>query len=379
MNKQAFLPIIPFLLFFQPVTANENEDKRKLATLQEDIRQLQSSIKNANDEKAFLTDELLENEKSASAIRVKLDQVNKNIASKVAAIRKLQAQKNNRQQDLIQQRSSLAQQIRAAYMSGRSDYLKLWLNQEDPQQIGRVLAYYDYHNRQRTDEIKTTTAKITEIETIEAGINEENRELIVLKDEQETFLADLEHSRQMRQSILENLDRFITEQGNELQRLRYQEQELKTLLKNIDENSRGGIQFFEDIAPFDTLQGALEWPVKGHIRHQFGSPKKGANLNWQGIYIDVDAGTEVKAVSTGKVVFADWFKNLGLLVIIEHGDGYMSLYGHNQSISKKQGDWVLPGEPIAEAGDTGGQPRAGLYFELRHRGKPLNPVRWCRK
>ncbi|MCG8324444.1 MAG: peptidoglycan DD-metalloendopeptidase family protein, partial [Thiotrichales bacterium] len=305
-------------------------------------------------------------------------QLNVGIAEKYKGIQNLQEQQQQQVQQLQQKQALLAGQIRSAYMSGRSDYLKLLLNQEDPKHIGRVLAYYDYHNRQRTHGIHNTLHRIAEITSLEKTIQDENAALISLKTEQESQLADLHSSRTMRQSIIDKLDQFLDEQGLELKRLQVQETELKKLLANIGESGDGSIGFFEDIAPFGTLRGALEWPIRGRILHHFGSPKKGANLNWQGILISAPEGTEVKAVSTGKVIFADWFKNLGLLLIIEHGDGYMSLYGHNQSLNKRQGDWVLPGEPVATVGDTGGQSLAGLYFEIRHRGKPLNPVQWCK-
>lgn len=381
MNKlQTSLVLVLSLHTFTCFAAAIEKDKsRKLKSLQEDIQQLQSSIQGASDEKTYLIKELEENEQNASQMISRLDQLNQDISSKLQDIESLQQQQHQSQQLLQSQKEKLSQQILASYISGRSDYLKLLLNQEDPKRIGRVLAYYDYHNRQQTLSIQDTTREISEISQLEQSIREENELLIALKDKQETQLADLEHSRLMRQSIIENLDSFIAEQGLELQRLQTQQQELKKLLENIDESVSSGIEFFEDIAPFDTLRGTLEWPVKGKVAHYFGSPKKGANLDWQGMLIEAPGGTEVKAISTGKVVFADWFKNLGLLIIIEHGDGYMSLYGHNQSLKKIQGDWVLPGEPIAQVGDTGGQSRSALYFELRHRGKPLNPVRWCKK
>ncbi|MDX1519684.1 MAG: peptidoglycan DD-metalloendopeptidase family protein [Gammaproteobacteria bacterium] len=356
-----------------------NASTEKLESLRMDILELETSIRSASDERGFLMDELEENEKHASGIVSELNRLNREIAGKVEEIRALQEQQQSRLLELDDQKQKLGRQIRAAYISGRSDYLKLLLNQEDPGHIGRALAYYDYHNRRRLDNIQATTESIAGITELEKVIRTENRQLIALKGEQERQLSGLQHSREMRRSIIENLDRYISEQGQELQRLQTQEQELKKLLTNIEESGTAGIEFFEDIAPFGTLRGNLEWPIRGDIIHHFGSPKKGANLNWQGILIEAPAGAEVKAVSTGKVVFADWFKNLGLLLIIEHGDGYMSLYGHNQSLQKKQGDWVLPGEPVALVGDSGGQSRTGLYFEIRHRGKPLNPVRWCKR
>lgn len=363
-----------------PATAQDDSGYTdKLESLRQDIRQVESSIRGATDEKQFLLRELEDNEKNAAVIQQQLGRLDNEIAAKVGEIRELQKKQEDQLNELQAQRELLGEQIRAAYITGRSDYLKLLLNQENPQRIGRVLAFYDFHNRTRTEQIHETLAKLNAISTLENTIRKENDQLVALKQQQQTQLANLQESRNSRQAIIDRLDSFISEQGLELQRLQTQEQELKKLITNIEDSGPGGIEFFEDIAPFDTLRGTLKWPVDGEIIHRYGSPKKGDSLDWQGMLFSVPAGTEVKAISTGKVVFADWFKNLGLLIIIEHGDGYMSLYGHNQSLNKKQGDWVLPGEPIALAGDSGGQSRSALYFEIRHRGKPVNPVKWCRR
>ena len=136
---------------------------------------------------------------------------------------------------------------------------------------------------------------------------------------------------------------------------------------------------YEDMPPFGSLKGQLKWPVAGRLLERFGSQKKGGNLKWQGVLIDAESGTRVNAVGAGKVVFADWFRNLGLLIIIDHGDGYMSLYGHNQNLLKNTGDWVMPGETIATVGDSGGQTDTALYFEIRQGAEPLNPSLWCKK
>ena len=123
----------------------------------------------------------------------------------------------------------------------------------------------------------------------------------------------------------------------------------------------------------------MPWPIEGEILHHFGTTKKNNGLKWDGVLIKANQGSDVKAISNGKVVYSDWFRNLGLLVILEHGDGYMSLYGHNEALLKNQGDWVLTGETIATVGDSGGQIQPGLYFEIRKKGIPVNPVKWCRK
>ncbi len=174
----------------------------------------------------------------------------------------------------------------------------------------------------------------------------------------------------------------LEEQGLELQALQQQEQETKILLEKLSEKQArenlGITAVFEDIPPFSSLKGKLDWPVEGKLVTRFGSYKRGEKLKWHGVIIDAKIGVEVQAVSGGQVVFADWFRNLGLLIIIDHGDSYMSLYGYNQSLLKNTGDWVLPGEVIALAGDSGGQLRSGVYFEIRNNGSPVNPAKWCR-
>ena len=167
-------------------------------------------------------------------------------------------------------------------------------------------------------------------------------------------------------------------QGAQLHSLQQQEKQLTSLLNKLGQE-QDAIPFFEDIPPFNSQKGKLKWPVTGKLLNRFGGKRKGGNLKWQGVKIDAEPGTEVHAISTGKVVFADWFRNMGLLLILDHGEGYMSLYGYNQSLLKKPGDWVVEDEVIAYAGDSGGQTDPSVYFEIRHRGKPLNPVLWCKK
>ena len=160
--------------------------------------------------------------------------------------------------------------------------------------------------------------------------------------------------------------------------LQRDEQELALLVEKLHQQE-SVVELFEKMPPFDSLKGTLSWPVNGRISHRFGQYKKGNKLKWQGVTIEAKAGDNVHAVSTGKVIFADWFRNMGLLLILDHGDGYMSLYGHNEALARKPGDWVKTGDIIAKVGDTGGQQRNASYFEIRKSGTPLNPKLWCQK
>ena len=178
--------------------------------------------------------------------------------------------------------------------------------------------------------------------------------------------------------ILINLEYHIIEQGLQLQSLQQEEKGVAALLEKLGK-AGDTVIFFEDIPSFNSQKGKLKWPIKGKIMNRFGTKRKGGALKWQGVRIRAEQGSEVRAISTGKVIFADWFRNMGLLMILDHGEGYMSLYGYNQSLLKKSGDWVVEDEVIAYAGDSGGQSTPSVYFEIRHRGEPLNPILWCKK
>jgi septal ring factor EnvC (AmiA/AmiB activator) len=173
------------------------------------------------------------------------------------------------------------------------------------------------------------------------------------------------------------LREYIASQDRELQLLRKNERDLATLLDRLGDEATL-VESFEKLPPFTALKGSLEWPVRGAIAERYGAPRKGGRLRAQGVTISAPAGSDVRAISAGMVIFADWFRNLGLLIIVDHGDGYMSLYGHNEALAKKAGDMVGSGEVIARVGDTGGQDETSLYFEIRENGAPVDPGLWCR-
>ena len=271
----------------------------------------------------------------------------------------------------------MAQQARAAYKAGRNDYLKLLLNQEDPNLIGRILVYYDYFNRARSNRIEKINKSLDEINRIKVNIQAEKGKLDNLRNEQLGKLEDFTQSRNARKQIIQKLQEYINDTGKQLQVLQRNEREIEELVSGLQQQD-SIVRSFEETPPFNTLQGKLKWPVSGKISSRYGALRKGGKLKWQGVMIRADAGTDVRAISSGKVVFADWFRNLGLLIILDHGNGFMSLYGHNERLLKKVGDWVPADENIAKVGDTGGQEQPNLYFEIRNGGVPVNPGLWCK-
>ncbi len=373
--------ILIFLLIFlanQTLYAEGLKEKSaQLDSVRNRIEDVRTNMAKARLRTNTLQGELKKNEISAGNIALNIREIEKQLRQRSKRMKVQNNKKIFHEKALAKQKNALAQQIRSAYMVGKNDYIKLLLNQEDPTRIGRVLAYYDYHNQARVRQINSVKSEIETITQLENNINRENDALLKLKQNLLAKNREVGESRKERERILSKLLNELEKQGLELQGLQQQEQETTSLVEKLSEN-QGSVAIFEDIPPFNSLKGQLDWPVKGKLFTRFGNYKQGGKLKWQGVVIDTETGVEVHAVSGGQVVFSDWFRNLGLLIIIDHGDGYMSLYGYNQSLLKKTGDWILPGEIIALAGDSGGQLRSGVYFEIRNNGAPVNPAKWCR-
>lgn len=375
--------LVLFVFAFPSIAETNNEVNADKASELEDIRvrikDVETRIKGARDEAAKLTKELRENEITTAQTLTRVHDIELDISKKRAELEDLKFEQVEHDTLLESEKQKLTHQIRSAYQVGRNDYIKLILNQENPALVGRALAYYDYHNRARTERIEKVKLTLANIAEIQTSIKDQTTKLETLKSEQEKKLNDFHQYRATRHDIITRLQKYIDEQGVELHTLQENERELGKLFQGLKQEKAVTIEMFEDMPPFNTLKGKLDWPIKGKFLKRFGNNKKGGDLKWQGVLIDAETGTSVNAISTGKIVFADWFRNLGLLIIIDHGDGYMSLYGHNQNLIKNTGDWVLAGEKIASVGDSGGQSDTALYFEIRKGAEPLNPAHWCKR
>ena len=318
--------------------------------------------------------ELQKYETAAADVTMTVRQLNSAISAKQDRLATLNEELNQLGENLRQEKNLLSEQVRAMYRTGRNDYIKLLLNQENPTLFGRILAYHDYYNRARTKRIDAIRLTQEQLEVLQEKINGDKEELISLRSGKEAKLAELNAHRQDREKLLVRSRRFIDDQDRQLQVLLKTEQELGELLTRLKRSE----EKYEDELSFASLKGKLKWPVRGKITSRYGETKKGGKLKSRGITFASAAGTEVHAISSGTVVYADWFRNLGLLLILDHGNGFMSLYGYNEVLLKKAGDRVGKNNPIARTGDTGGQKYPGLYFEIRREGTPLNPSLWCR-
>lgn len=374
--------LFPFLLLSFSANSAETEsleiNTTELEAVRERIQDISSDITSAKTQYEKLQAELKRAEVSIGEESLKLKKIDEKIKKRKTRLNHLNKEISIHKDTLKKERTMLADQVRSVYMAGRSNYLKLLLNQEEPDTVGRVLAYYDYYNRARIESINQVKNQVDLINSLKSRIESETDELEKLKSSQLAKNRDLNTFRESRKLVLKQLESDIHRKDLELQKLLEEEQKLFALINQL-EKEKDKIIYREEIPPFNTLKGKLDWPASGKLMNRYGARRKVGNLKWQGIKISAEAGNDVRAVHTGKVLFADWFRNLGLLIILDHGEGYMSLYGYNQSLLKKPGDWVLAGETIAYAGNSGGQRVPGVYFEIRHNGKPLDPSLWCKR
>jgi murein hydrolase activator len=285
----------------------------------------------------------------------------------------LAAEKRAREAQLDQNRDALAGQLRAAYAIGRQEPLKLLLNQEDPARAGRMFVYYSYFGHARAGQIRLIADDVTRLSQLEGELEAQDQKLAELEKAQRAQLDELEQARERRSVVLANLEATSHTRAQNLERLRSQQSGLEKLVREL----RTAMERFpvEGNDAFTRLRGKLAWPVSGRLIARFGEARAGG-VHWDGVLVETERGAPVKAVCQGRVIYADWLPGLGLLAIVDHGDGYMSLYGHNERLYKAAGEQVAAGDTIAAAGDSGGSARPELYFEIRKSGKPVDPRPW---
>ena len=276
-------------------------------------------------------------------------------------------------EELAADRKLLGSLVRAAYL-GSSDWPRFLLNRRDVARTGRMLAYYNYFNNLRLRRISDITTSLQELTAMQQTMTLDLKRLRDLETRYRQLLDQYLKQREQREEAVGELHVRLSEDGLALSLLKEQAASLRKLVTMLERKTRPARA---GQARFQALKGKLRWPVAGHPENRFGGPRQDGLLTWDGVNLTVPAGEPVRAVSDGRVVYSDWFHNLGLLVILDHGEGYMSLYGHNEQLESRKGRRVRAGEVIAYAGDSGGRSESAVYFEIRHNGVPLDPARWC--
>lgn len=377
------IPILPILAILAvPPVALAQDDGAGLAKIKEqeleEVREKISDLKESMDKSARdrdrLTEDLQNAEVAIAEKRLRLQDLERERAWSAKRLAELDAAIAEREAELALESDHLSAQVRAAYMSGNQEKLKLLLNQRDPAMLGRMMAYYRYFNDYRADNIGEVTAKIRELAGMHSEVAAEEARLADLARTRSAELEKLAAAQAERQTLLAALKERMAAEGREIERLAAQEKDLARLIAELTSILSDYPITSEE--PFSEHRGRLTWPVAGTLLRDFGQPRVGGELKWNGVVLAAPRGREVRSVYHGRVAFADWLAGMGLLVIVDHGEGYMTLYGYNETILKNAGDWVAPGDVIATVGDSGGQSEAGLYFEIRRGTQPLNPRRW---
>jgi septal ring factor EnvC (AmiA/AmiB activator) len=356
--------------------AHADAAKAKLAALRARITELTNRMGSQLAQRDSLSARVRETELVIAAKRQRVEELH---TAELAAERhraELRAEEGRNLSALQAERASLASQARAAYMIGRQEELKLLLNQSNPASLGRTLTYYGYFAEQRSQKIKSIQSNEARLQQLVAQIEQQTQELQKLQDDATQEIAGLQHARAERTVAVAALTKKLESGNQELGNLKHEEQAVESLVADL---ARMMQDFPTDPSQsFDRMRGKLPWPVLGRVSAHYQTPRENSGgVRWNGVMIETERGAKVRAPFFGRVVYADWLQGLGLLIIVGHGGGYMTLYGHAEVLYKSVGDKVAPGDVIAALSDTEGA-RPELYFEIREGRKTVDPKLWLK-
>jgi murein hydrolase activator len=360
------------------------DEKAEMAKLQKEIEALQKELKNVQGTRSSLQKELEKSEIQINTLQKKANDINKQLKEQDKELEKLKNERSQLEQARKNQQAQIAEQMRAAHKLGEQSEVKVLLNQESPDQLSRIMKYHSYFMAAHTSKMQAYLDTITRIDTLTPEIEKKTLELGSMQAELDAQRIRLKTIHGQRQQALAKVNSQLKNKSQELNQLNNDRRRLQALLERVTKsvattgaiNSPSYVPLPKGGEKFSLRKGRLPWPTQGSMIHRFGSARIAGQMNWNGAYIAAPMGNTVIAVHHGRVVFADYFGGHGLLVIVDHGEGYLSLYAHNKSLLKKAGEPVHAGEAIANVGNSGGQAGTGLYFEIRHNGKPINPSGW---
>lgn len=360
-------------------TVSVADDKQQqLQKLDSEMQQLQTLLKQFKSQRSSLENALSQSEINIGKLQQQIRNTQRALNKEQQQLQALTQQKTQLLKNRRAQQHIIEQQIRSAFQIGQQKKLKLLLNQENPETLSRALKYHDYFNEARSKALNDYQETLNTIAKIEPAIQAKTQQLIKSRNQLKQALGALKTNQLSRQQNLKAINHQISDKNSYLKKLLKDRKQLEQLIEKV-ELAINSIQLPKNYLPFAQLKGKLPAPLTGKPSNSFGSPRAGSQLRWQGITIPANEGKAIAAIHHGRIVFADWLRGSGLLIIIDHGDGYMSLYAHNQSLLGETGDWVQAGETIATAGNSGGQGKSGLYFEIRHNGQPQNPKKWLKR
>ncbi len=362
-------------------------DKAELETLRSRIDRLHEEIAGAVESRAEARDQLRASERAISEANRSLHALEDRRSAARGELAALDARQTAAGTEIAARRAQLERLLTARYLAGESNALRLLVMGEDPGRIARELHYYGYLARAQAALIASLHADLERMHAIETLARDKAAELEAIESQQRAERGQLLRQQAERRKVLDKVSARLRSQRREVKTLERDEARLAQLVERLAkaiapplEGGRRNEKVPEAGAPeraFARLKGKLRLPIKGTLVNRFGARRSEGGPQWKGLFIRAPAGQEVRAVAGGRVVFAEWMRGFGNLLIVDHGAGYLTIYGNNESVLKAVGDPVRSGDVVATVGASGGNPESGLYFEIRHRGKPFDPLKWA--
>jgi len=358
-----------------PALAEQQVTPGQIAELREEIADIDDWLADAEEDRSSLERQLSGIEQEIGRLTRERRELREQSREQQQRLDQLGEEESELTRVLESQRESLKKQIRAAWMEGDAPAVKVLLNEIDPDKIARTMTYYEYLSRDTIERLEAFAANLRQLKETQKQVTAGRLRLAELEENVADRQQKLSSSKKEREQTLAALEADISDRRNEREELEADRKRLAKLLKEVEE-AIASIPTPNESDPFGSLKDKLPWPADGTIASRFGDSYAGGKLRYNGLLINTPEESDVKAVHYGRVVFANWLRGFGLITILDHGDGYMTLYGHSSSLFTSPGDWVEAGEAIAQAGRTGGTEDPAVYFEIRHNGKPDNPLRW---
>jgi septal ring factor EnvC (AmiA/AmiB activator) len=362
----------------QAQAGDAGEQEAKLQQLRQRIQSVKQELASMRGQRDSEQQALEKTEKEIGEITAALRKLDRQAGEARDRILELNTQRDGERENLQAMRGTLARELRAAYMAGRQERIKLLLNQEDPAFLGRMLVYHGYFTRARASRMQGMRETLQRLDDIERALLKQQAEIDRLQAVQHETSIRLAAEQEKRRAVLAGLQAGLKDKSSELSILEQDEKRLQQLVQTL-QRALGDIPAASgSYKSLRELKGKLRWPVAGKITRRFGTRQAAGKISSRGVQIASNPGSDVHAIARGRVVYADWLRGFGLLLIIDHGGGYMSLYGHNSSLYKEAGATVDGNEVVAAVGNSGGVSHPGLYLELRSNGKPFDPGPWFR-
>ncbi len=374
MHASRLYATLLLLCCVQPEVVAQQQQEQELAELKQQIQLSERQLKQQQQQLEKAEQQLQSSDRALAKASDALRSTEQQRQQLTQQESELSSEKSQLEQRLQQQQALLASQLKSAYSLGQHDYSRMLLNQQDAATLERVLSYYQYFNRARLQQLNQLNNTIAQLQQVLAELADKQQQLAdtlrTLQQQQQLLLT----AKTRQQQAVTTLQATLQQQGRQLDYLRQNEASLQTTLDELRKRAQQSLE----LKGLSNQKGSLNWPLKGSLLQRFGDSRQGG-MSSRGILIQSSEGAAVQAIADGQVIYADWLKGYGWVIVLDHGNGYMSLYGHNQNLLKQPGARISAGENIALAGMSGGQASAGLYFEIRNKGEAVNPLQWLNK